>query len=137
MTVWGCFFALAEQYPTLTQILIKSCFLDIAQLAQELRNVNLDAVPVWRTKYVTAWISGDVKHIELLRDFNKFLRAVSDVFDFATESLRIYVLESCTSPWQDKIRLSADNFHAFTKGQSPLQWANKLYAISGKSFSSW
>ena len=55
-------------------------------------------------KYVMERISGDVRQVDLHHDFNRFLFAVSHTFDEEIESLHIYVLESSTSPWQDKIR---------------------------------
>ena len=74
--------------------------------------MQFEAVPVTRMKYVMERISGDVRQVDLHHDFNRFLFAVSDTFDEEIESLHIYVLESSTSPWQDKIRLDTETFPA-------------------------
>lgn len=105
--------------------------LDIAQLAQQLNAVRFEASPEKRTKYVTAWISGVIRQIPLHSDLEKFLKAVADNFDMEKELLRIYVLQSTTSQWRERIRLTTENFDQYISGEGLFRKASKLYAMEG------
>ena len=84
------------------------------------------------SRYVTDWISGDRQRIEFKCSLHDLVEAVADAFEI--ENPRIYVLQPTSSPWQDRILLTQENFNEYVERQGTFAkpTISKLY-VSGNT----
>jgi hypothetical protein len=106
---------------------------DIAQLAQQLNTVRFDVDHANPTRYVTAWISGERQSIRFACSFGSLVGNVATVFEIDKKLLRIYVLQFPGFSWQERIRLTEDNFLDYISEQGTFDKTSKLYVCENTS----